>query len=270
MIIFKNIFKDIKDLKIYEKIFILVVGIFLIFTSLFNLNELKFFWESPLPIWKKVLQGLSGFTAFTGIICVFMVGKGKMSNYFWGILNVTFYGFYAFSVGYTGDALLNLLFFLPFNFIGIFTWKNHLKEKTIKPRKFTGLDFLTFAFLTIALSLSFYFLIPVIDEFLHTKILQENKNSSYKYPFTQKALPHWFDALTNSFSITAQILMLWRFKNQWWLWIVVNVLQIIMYSGINGWGVDVPMIIMWGFFLINAIYSLWNWFVLERKNKSVD
>ena len=265
MIIFKNIFKDLNSLKIYEKIFIAIAGIFLVFLGLFNFNELKFFWQLDLEVWKKVLQGLSGVTAFTGILCVFMVGKGKMSNYFWGILNVTIYGFYAFSVAYTGDALLNLFFFLPFQFVGILSWKNHLKKETVKPRKFTGLDFLTFAFLAIGLSLAFYFLIPIIDEFLNINILG---NGEYEgYPFDEKMLPHSFDALTNRFSIAAQILMLWRFKNQWYLWILVNILQIAMYSGINGWGFDLPMIIMWGCFLINAVYSLGNWIKLENQKK---
>lgn len=72
-----------------------------------------------MPKWiDATLYSLSGLVSFTGILNVFLISFGKMSNFFWGLINVTTFGLFAFDFGYTGDAQLNLFFYLPFQFIG--------------------------------------------------------------------------------------------------------------------------------------------------------
>ena len=73
-------------------------------------------------------DSLLGFTAsVTGIICVVLVAKGKVSNYFFGVINVLLYGYLSLSAKYYGEAMLNLIYFLPMQFIGLWIW---LKNKT--------------------------------------------------------------------------------------------------------------------------------------------
>lgn len=217
-------------------------------------------WQG-LPTWKAILSGLSGVAGFTGVFCVFMVGKGKLSNYLWGALNALLYGAFAFSVGYTGDAILNIFYFLPIQFIGFFMWKENTKNEVVKANKLKVKDLVVFSIITAILFGGFWLLIPAMDNELHKFVL---KDSDYDYAFRYDYLPRIFDTLTNTFSIVAQLLMIKRYKEQWYLWIVINVLQISMYAGVNGWGLNIPMILMWGVFLVNAIYSLINWIKMEK------
>ena len=48
-----------------------------------------------------------------GVVCVVLVTKGKVSNFFWGAINSLLYGLFAYAYGYAGDAQLNLFYYLP-------------------------------------------------------------------------------------------------------------------------------------------------------------
>ncbi|WP_269083031.1 nicotinamide riboside transporter PnuC [Sporosarcina globispora] len=71
----------------------------------------------------------------------------------------------------------------------------------------------------------------------------------------------WTDSATNVLSITAQILMLKRFAEQWILWISVNVLSIILWANalITQGRNDFSMLVMWTAFLVNSVYGYINW-----------
>ncbi len=254
-------------MKWYQWFFIGVVSVFLTVTALFDLTELKWVWEGK-PAWKGTLGVMSGFAAFTGIICVIQVARGKISNYIYGFINVLLYGLYAFSVGYTGDALLNLFFFLPMQIIGFVLWSKHIKKTTVENNKMTIWSFSFYSIVLGLLWLIFYYLIPVTDVGLHKLLgMQGDTGVQYNYPFQGPTIPHLLDAFTNAASITAQILMLKRYKEQWILWIIINIAQITMYAGVNTWGLNIPMILMWGVFLLNSAYGFVLWSQREQRVK---
>ena len=80
-----------------------------------------------------------GFVAgMTGTICVLLVAKVKISNYFFGFIQtgVTMVlGFQAFLIG---ETMENVFYFVS-QFLGIKEWKNNLNKDThiVKTRKFT-------------------------------------------------------------------------------------------------------------------------------------
>lgn len=262
----KKIVTDLFHLKWYEYAFLAVSTIFLTMTSFYDLVGHAWVWEGK-ETWKAALGVLSGLAAWTGIVCVFLVGKGKPSNYFYGAINNVLYGLYAFSVAYTGDAILNLFVFLPLEFIGFFMWMKSLnKKEEVKENKFGWKEASIFAIIAGVLWVFFWFTIPVIDEFLNIKVLKTG-DSSYTYWFTDMPIPHAFDALTNALSVVAIILMVRAHKEQWYVWGVVNVFQIAMYAGVNGMDANLPMIFMWTIFLINAAYSLFLWIKREKEQK---
>ena len=69
------------------------------------------------------------------------------------------------------------------------------------------------------------------------------------------------DATTTVLSIVAMILMAMRLKEQWYLWIVVNVISIYMWfdAFMNGNSDGIATLLMWAVFLLNAIYGLYKW-----------
>jgi nicotinamide mononucleotide transporter len=71
----------------------------------------------------------------------------------------------------------------------------------------------------------------------------------------------FIDATTNVVSVVATFLMMWRYKEQWLLYILLNVITIIMWllrvraGGESG---DL-MVLMWSLFLLNAVFGYWRW-----------
>jgi len=49
--------------------------------------------------------------------------------------------------------------------------------------------------------------------------------------------------------------MAFRYREQWMLWIIVNIVSVIMWVNIG----DPMMILMWSAYLINAIYGFVKW-----------
>ena len=76
-------------------------------------------------------EGLIGiFAALTGVFCVVLTGKGKISSYIFGTLNTVLYAYIAFNARYYGSVMLNILYYMPMNFIGFALWKKNMNIET--------------------------------------------------------------------------------------------------------------------------------------------
>ena len=78
--------------------------------------------------WKDNFLSLTA--ALTGVWCVILTGKGKRSSFIFGLVNVIFYAIVAFKARYYGEVMLNVLYYLPMNFVGWFAWKKHMNDET--------------------------------------------------------------------------------------------------------------------------------------------
>ena len=68
-------------------------------------------------------------------------------------------------------------------------------------------------------------------------------------------LTPYLDATTTILSITAQFMMLQRFYQQWFVYIIINILSIFMWVNAG----DNTMILMWSAYLANSILGLYTW-----------
>jgi nicotinamide mononucleotide transporter len=71
----------------------------------------------------------------------------------------------------------------------------------------------------------------------------------------------FIDATTNVLSVVATFLMMWRYKEQWLLYAVLNVVSIAMWVirlQAGGPAGDL-MVLMWSLFLLNALFGWWRW-----------
>lgn len=78
--------------------------------------------------------------ALTGVLCVILTGKGKMSCYLFGLVNTVLYAWIAFEARYYGEVMLNACYYVPMQFVGWFMWKNTWTVRQRKWRK-PGLPF---------------------------------------------------------------------------------------------------------------------------------
>lgn len=200
-------------------------------------------------VWDDTLLGF--ITSISGMLCVVLVAKGKISNYYFGIIQTGTYAYIAYGYGLYGEVMLNALFYFPLQFVGLYLWNKHKAKQTVQGEEIQ-VSVLTKKGWT--LTLSSFLVIFVLYAYLLEKI---------------GGNVVWIDSATTTLSVIAQILMLKRFTEQWLFWIAVNVLSIALWlkALILQGGNDVSMLVMWSAFLINSIYGYYNWSKVYKKQK---
>ena len=194
-------------------------------------------------VWQDSWIGLTA--SLTGMLCVVLTAKAKISSFYFGLINILTYSYVAYQSRYYGDVMLNMLYFLPMTFFGIYFWKKNLKknksEVVVKSLNWKK-RLLWFGSSLVVLGL--YGLILMI---------------------IKGTLP-FIDSATTVFSVIATIMLNKRLTEQWFYWIAVDVLSIVMWAYIFiTSGGDVSILVMWSAFLVNAIYGYYNWKRIERK-----
>lgn len=194
--------------------------------------------------WHDTLVGLTA--SLTGMLCVVLTAKGKISSFYWGLINILTYSYVAWQSKYYGDVGLNMLYYLPMTFPGIYYWKkNYKKDKTaerVKVRSLCWKDKILWLFISLVIT---------YDLGIGLRYLGGN------LPFV--------DSLTDVFSIVATVLLTYRYSDQWFYWIMVDVFSIVMWVYIFlRDGNQVSMLVMWTAFLVNALYGYYNWRKMER------
>lgn len=185
---------------------------------------------------------VSSIVAISGVICVALVGKGRISNYFFGIIQNALYLPVAFAAVFYGETMIGI-FYLLTQFWGLYTWRKNLSQESdseasdVKTRRIGVLGWLTIVAL-IALGTWLY------------GMLLEHIGSNQPY----------VDACSVTIAVIAQILMVYRFREQWLLWLLLNINQVYLWSTASNW----PMMFMYIAFMFNSMYGWYNWTKLSR------
>lgn len=197
----------------------------------------------------QLTDGITGIAAaVTGILYTLLAGKGKISCYLFGIINVLFYGWVSLEQRLYGEVMLNWGWYLPMMFAGWFCWKRNLdKEQTIRKTALPRKQKLIYALCTVA------------GIALYTLILRKMNDSQ---PLV--------DSATTILSITAMILTVKRCSDQWFIWTVVNTLSIWMwFRAYQLTGGSAAVLAMWVLALVNGIifYIQWNRDIKQCQNE---
>ena len=184
---------------------------------------------------------IDGIAAISGIFCVVLCAKGKKSQYMWGVLNVIGYLIIAFINKYYGEVMLNTLYYLPSQFIGYYLWNKNSNKDTgdVNGKK-----------LSVVQSLILVNLI-VVGVFGYKLVLDFLGG-------TQTLL----DSASTVTSIVANALMVMRYREQWLLWIIIDVITVVMWF-LAG---DFIMVTMWAVYTVNAFYGYYNWTKIAKEN----
>ena len=187
--------------------------------------------------WKDSMTGI--WAALTGIWCVILTGKGKLSSFWVGTINTILYAVVAWQARYWGEVMPNLIYYVPMNFVGLYMWSknmNNQTEEVVKERmSFKG------------------------SVLAYTCVIAGTLGYGVILNLMNGTLP-LIDSMSTVFSIFAQFLCVKRYMEQWVLWIVVDIVTVIMwvYAFINGTG-DMATVLMWSIYLINAIIMFIKW-----------
>jgi nicotinamide mononucleotide transporter len=189
------------------------------------------------PLWYIMISSIS---AICGIFCVVLCAAGKKSQYYWGFVNIIGYIVISWTAKYYGEVMLNALYFLPSQFVGLYFWgkKYNYDKNQVKSKKMS-IPATIICLLVSALCIWLY-------QMLLTALGGRQT---------------WLDSTSTTFSITANALMVLRYREQWLLWIVVNAVTVALWAADTDW----IMTTMWSVYLINSFYGLFLW---AKMNKS--
>lgn len=172
-----------------------------------------------------------------GCICVVLTAKGKISSYAFNFLQMITYMIICW------DAALYLefgeqVFYFIVCIYGVFAWNKNMKTNSdgttqVKAKKFKLWQWFAAAAIVIfSTGLLGYFGAEVLGS----------------------TMPY-LDAMTVALAVIAQLLMVWRYREQWACWILIDVISLIMFVALGNWSM-VAMYIAW---TINAFYGWYNW-----------
>ncbi|MDH2999065.1 nicotinamide riboside transporter pnuC [Pasteurellaceae bacterium LFhippo2] len=175
----------------------------------------------------------------SGIICNVFISKGKISNYFFGLIFAYSYFYVSLGANYLGEMNTTLYVYIPAQFIGYFLWKENMQKdqgaeavvaKALSVKGWIGLA-----------------IFLVVGTLLFVQVLNHFGGSSTG-----------LDGLTTIIVIAAQALMVLRFREQWLLWIALNIISIFL------WAENTSMYVMYGAYLLNSLYGYYNWTKLQK------
>ena len=190
------------------------------------------------PPWLTVINFVS---AVCGVFCIFFCASASISNFAFGLVNTFVYMVFLWYHKIYGTFCLELLIYLPFNIVGWIVWAKHRDqiepEKTMA-KKLTWLQDVGAGAIVIAAAMIYHAILVRVGG----------------------SVP-WLDAFTVSIGIIATGLEMLRYREQYWLWIVQDVIAVAMYIT----HFDAVYLTKKSIYLIMAIVGVIRWTRLQRE-----
>lgn len=191
---------------------------------------------------------IGGTILLTGLLCAYFASEGKRINYILGLINYLLMGYVAFKNNLFGIFFFYIFIFSPLQVNGFITWNKNLNDdKNVKVREFTLKNSIIITLTCIIGSIIIGYLLTLIP--------------------TQRLA--FMDATSNCINLCGVILMILRFKESWWLWLINNIIDLVIWiiTVINGGSGSVMMLLVSiGYLLIN-IYGVIKWNIEAKNNR---
>lgn len=186
--------------------------------------------------WGDTLMGI--FSATTGVACVVLTGKGKLSAYLFGLINCVLYAIIAYEAKYYGEVAFNAIS-IPLQIVGFVTWSKNMNQETneVVKKRMSNMGRIVLAGIillgTIILSAVLKILggeMPLVDSF------------------------------TTVTSFIAMVISVRMFSEQWYLWCIINAASMVLWVGNLVQGTDNwATFLMWCTYLFNSVIMLIKW-----------
>lgn len=176
---------------------------------------------------------LSFICGLSGAINVVLCSQRKMSFYFFAYLQMFTYIVIIFQQHLWGELVENI-FYVITTTIALFMWLKHYnkEEKEVEARKLTKFQiFLCFMVFVISTILLYVILLKTNDP----------------QPF--------LDAVSTVPAFIAQFMLMFRYREQWIMWLIVDVATLILWISIG----NIFMVAQYVFWIMNCIYGFIKW-----------
>jgi nicotinamide mononucleotide transporter len=182
---------------------------------------------------------LEWIAVLTGFACVWLAARESLWNFPVALVSCALYIVVYYRAGLYSDSLLQIMF-IGLSVYGWYEWLYGGRSKTELPVSRTRRwEWAACAAFVAAFTLGFGY-------YLSTR--------------TDAALPHW-DSFTTAGSLAAQFLLMRKRLENWWLWIVVD----LIYVPILWYKQLYPTSVLYALYLGLAVYGYWEWRKSMRK-----
>ncbi len=202
---------------------LLAVGLSL--QILVYLLDADMFEVSPHTACITVLSGLAG------VCSVVLCAQGKITTFAFGFIQITTYLYLSWQERLWAEVAMNI-FYLLSQFYGIFVWRKRYTTE-LQPRQLAKPTLAIITIVCVALSIVCGWLLASC---------------------TNDSQP-WLDAFTTIPAIAAQILMVMAFREQWYIWLFVDILATVMWCVAGNYALAA----LYLFWCLNCLYGLHKW-----------
>jgi nicotinamide mononucleotide transporter len=191
------------------------------------------------PPWLTVVNFIS---AICGVFCIFLCAHASISNFAFGLVNTIVYMIFLWYHKIYGTFTLEAIIYLPFNIVSWIIWSrnrdNFAPEKTMVRKLNWKIDCLVITIIILAACLYHFILVKVGG-----------------------TVP-WLDAFTLSIGVIATALEMLRYREQYWLWVIQDIIAVAMYI----MHFDAVYLTKKSIYLIMAIIGTYRWIKLQREH----
>ena len=185
---------------------------------------------APSGVWSLV-------SGLCGIFSVVLCAQGNILYYFFGFAQVITYTYLCVLEHFYAEIAMNVFYFVTMIY-GVFVWRRQLKSGTEEKNKVQTRQLRRNTFIWMSL-------VCILLSALCGWLLSR---------YTDDPQPY-LDAFTTVPALFAQILMILVYREQWHLWMVVNVLAFFMWLQAGDYCIAVQYI----FWCANCIYGYYHW-----------
>lgn len=175
-------------------------------------------------------------SGIAGIFSVILCSQGKISTFFFGFIQITTYLYLSLVEHLYAEVAMNIFYFVS-QIYGIIVWRKRYKDTgnatALKTRKMKKSVF------------GVIFILSVLLSFLVGYLLQRYTDDTQPY----------LDAFTTIPAIFAQIMMVMAYKEQYFIWLMIDVFAVIMWWRAG----EYCLVAQYGFWCVNCLYGYYNW-----------
>lgn len=207
------------------------------------------------------LQIVVAVGAMFGVTSTILAAQGNILNFVIGALGAIIETYVLWKNGVTSMFLLYLLYFIPMDVVGFLSWrrKGASAHKEVKAQRMTARTWLYvvlgyIAVAGVAFGISYF---------------SGSNNLGSGVPAKMVT-----DALATAATIVAIVMMTFAYVEQWYIWTLVNLSNIALWSVNLATTPDsaytVVMLIKYVFYLINGLNAIRIWLKLSRKDEVLE
>lgn len=188
---------------------------------------------------------VSTFATLFGAAGTWLAVKKYNINYLFGTIHVILYGIIALGSKVFGDFMLNIFIFLPLDIYGWIEWTKLTKKKNNSDKENKIVK---------KLSLKQWLVIAVVI------IVSNILYSLFLLWLNDPAAI--LDSMSTTLSIFGMWLMVKYYREQWWVWFVVNIVSVgiwIQVLIVDNNMMAIAFIAMWSIYTINSVIGMIRW-----------